>query len=53
MKMSALMDTFLKVASALQDMATYLRPLFGVMLFSLSAAIILFATRYVPKDEGE
>ncbi len=47
------MDTFLKVASALQDMATYLRPLFGVVLFFLSTAIILFATRYVPKDDGE
>ena len=47
------MDTVLNVASALQDMATYMRPLFGVVLFFLSTAIILFVARLLPEDESE
>jgi hypothetical protein len=41
------------MASTLQDMAAYTRSRLGIILFSLSAAIIMFVARYVPKDVGE
>jgi len=53
MKMTVLIGACLKAASTLQDMAAYVRPRVGVILFSLSAAIIMFVARYVPKDAGE
>ncbi len=53
MRITVLSGIFLKAASTLQDIATYVRPRVGVILFSLSAAIIIFMSRYLPKDELE
>ena len=53
MRMTVLIGACLKAASTLQTMATYMRPRIGVILFSLSTAIIMFVARYVPKDAGE
>lgn len=53
MRMTALIGACLKAASALQDMAAYMRPRASVILFSVSAAIIMFVARYIPKDAGD
>ena len=51
MKMAALWGMIFNAALAMQDMALYMRPLVGIMLFSLSMMMIMFATRYLSANE--